>query len=61
MLSGMGRAGGRLNARIAWKVDIVIVCVVCARGLGGEEKMNRLDLWAQKREQIQNVVKVRRK
>ena len=49
----MGRAAGWLNGRIALKVDIVTVCVVCARGLGGEEKMNQLDLWAHKRERIQ--------
>ena len=45
---------------VSWKVDIV-VCEVCACGLGGEEKMNQLDLWAQKRERIQNIVEVRRK
>ena len=47
---------------VLWKVDIV-VCVVCARarGLGAKEKTNQLDLWAQKRERIQNIVEVRRK
>ena len=45
---------------VSWKVDIV-VCVVCVRGLGGEEQMNQLDLWAQKRERIQNTVEIRQK
>ena len=56
----MGRAGGLMD--ISWKVDIV-VCVVCARtrGLGAKEKTNQLDLWAQKRERIQNIVEDRRK
>jgi len=56
----MGRAG-RLNGCIVWKVDIV-VCVVCARGRSGwQRKMNQLDLWAQKRERIQNIVELRQK
>ena len=37
------------------------VCGVCPRGLGGREKTNQFDLWAQKRERIQNIVEVRRK
>ena len=37
------------------------VCGVCPRGLGAKEKTNQLDLWAQKRERIQNIVEVRRK
>jgi hypothetical protein len=56
----MGRAG-RLNGRIVESRYGTVVCVVCPRGLGGEEKMNQLDLWAQKRERIQNIVEVRRK
>ena len=35
------------------------VCGVCPQGLGGKEKTNQLDLWAQKRERIQNIVEVR--
>ena len=58
---GWDGRGARLNGCIAWKVNIVIVCVVCARSLGGKEQMNQLDLWAQKREWIQNIVEVRRK
>ena len=44
---------------VSWEVDTVVCRVVCAGGLGGEEKINQLDLWAQKRERIQNIVEVR--
>ena len=37
------------------------VCGVCTRGLGDKETTNQMNLWAQKRERIQNIVEVRRK
>ena len=58
---GWGGRGGLMD--IVESRYRIVVCVVCARawGLGAKEKTNQLDLWAQKRERIQNIVEVRRK
>ena len=57
----MGQAG----RAIEWMYLVesryrVSVCGVCPRS-GWQRKINQLDLWAQKRERIQNIVEVRRK